>query len=66
MWVGASMFSRIALVTAREHGGRAWLHSGATLDGLEDLGPTLMQMQPGDVIFVDEVHAMPRRLADAL
>lgn len=56
----------LALVTAHEYGCRAWLHSGATLDDLSDLGPTLMQSEPDDVIFIDEVHAIPRRVAEAL
>ena len=49
----------LAHVIANELGTRAWVTSGPALTKGSDLVGTLTRMEPGDVLFIDEIHRLP-------
>jgi len=49
----------LAHVIAKELGTRAWVTSGPALTKGSDLVGTLTRMEPGDVLFIDEIHRLP-------
>ena len=49
----------IAHIVAEEMGARAYVTSGPALTKGADLVGTLTRMQPGDVLFIDEIHRLP-------
>lgn len=55
----------LARVMAHELGSRCWVYSGATSHDITDFAEALLEMQAGDVVFIDEIHALPRRVAQA-
>ncbi len=55
----------LARVMAAEYGSRCWSFSGATADDVTDFCECLLELEAGDVVFIDEIHAMPRRVGEA-
>jgi Holliday junction DNA helicase RuvB len=49
----------IAHIVAAEMGTQAFVTSGPALTKGADLVGTLTRMQPGDVLFIDEIHRLP-------
>ncbi|HCA39437.1 MAG: Holliday junction branch migration DNA helicase RuvB [Phycisphaerales bacterium] len=49
----------IAHIVAEEMGTQAYVTSGPALTKGADLVGTLTRMQPGDVLFIDEIHRLP-------
>ncbi|HMN96061.1 MAG TPA: Holliday junction branch migration DNA helicase RuvB [Phycisphaerales bacterium] len=49
----------LAHVIAAEMGTRAYVTSGPALTKAGDLVGTLTKLQPGDVLFIDEIHRLP-------
>ncbi len=49
----------IAHIVAEEMGAHAYVTSGPALTKGADLVGTLTRMQPGDVLFIDEIHRLP-------
>jgi Holliday junction DNA helicase RuvB len=49
----------IAHIVAKEMGTRAYVTSGPALTKGADLVGTLTRMQPGDILFIDEIHRLP-------
>ena len=49
----------MAHVIAAEMGTRAYVTSGPALTKAGDLVGTLTKLQPGDVLFIDEIHRLP-------
>ena len=49
----------IAHIVAEEMGSQAYVTSGPALTKGADLVGTLTRMQPGDVLFIDEIHRLP-------
>ncbi|MCH2132957.1 MAG: Holliday junction branch migration DNA helicase RuvB [Phycisphaerales bacterium] len=49
----------LAHIIAKEMGTRAYVTSGPALTKGGDLVGTLTRMQPGDILFIDEIHRLP-------
>ncbi len=49
----------VAHIVAEEMGTRAFVTSGPALTKGSDLVGTLTRMQPGDILFIDEIHRLP-------
>jgi Holliday junction DNA helicase RuvB len=49
----------LAHIIAHEMGTRAYVTSGPALTKAGDLVGTLTRMQPGDILFIDEIHRLP-------
>ena len=49
----------LAHIIAHEMGTRAYVTSGPALTKGGDLVGTLTRMQPGDILFIDEIHRLP-------
>jgi len=56
----------LAAALAREMGARLHLGCGATLEDSGQLVNLLCGLSAGDVVFVDEIHALPRKLCELL
>lgn len=67
LFVGAPGMGKTSLahVAALEYGARCWIYSGTAVEDLTDFALALLNLRENDVIFVDEIHAMPHRLAEA-
>ncbi|MCH2149805.1 MAG: Holliday junction branch migration DNA helicase RuvB, partial [Phycisphaerales bacterium] len=49
----------LAHIVAQEMGTHAYVTSGPALTKGSDLVGTLTRMQPGDILFIDEIHRLP-------
>lgn len=56
----------LAHVIANELGSNIRLTSGAALARVGDLASILTSLQPGDVLFIDEIHRMPKTVEEIL
>jgi Holliday junction DNA helicase RuvB len=56
----------LARIVAHEMGGRLVEMVGSSIKTPADLTNHLMQLKPHDVLFVDEIHAIPRRIEEIL
>lgn len=56
----------LAGIVAAELGGGFRPTSGAALERAGDLAAILTNLEPGDVLFVDEIHRMPRAVEEVL
>lgn len=56
----------LAAIIAAEVGGRLRTTSGPALERPGDLAAILTNLEPGDVLFVDEVHRLPRTVEEVL
>ncbi|MBQ7244491.1 MAG: Holliday junction branch migration DNA helicase RuvB [Bacilli bacterium] len=56
----------MAYVLANEMGGRIRLASGPSIERTGDLAAILSELEPGDVLFIDEIHRLPRVVEEVL
>lgn len=56
----------MAHVIANELGSNIRLTSGAALARVGDLASMLTSLQPGDVLFIDEIHRLPKAVEEIL
>ncbi len=56
----------LAQIVANEMGAGFQPSSGPALDRPSDLAAILTNLEPGDVLFVDEIHRMPRTVEEVL
>jgi Holliday junction DNA helicase RuvB len=56
----------LALATAHELGSNILLANGGNIAKLKDVTPYLSRLQFGDVLFIDEVHRVNKRVQEAL
>ncbi len=56
----------LAYVIANEMGANIHVASGPTLERTGDLAALLSDLQPGDVLFIDEIHRLPRIVEESL
>lgn len=56
----------LAHLTAREFGGQLKLTSGPALEKAGDVAALLTNLEPGDVLFIDEVHRINRTIEEVL
>ncbi len=56
----------LAHVIAREMGGGIQITSGPSIEKAGDLAAILTNLQPGDVLFLDEIHRLGRSLEEVL
>ncbi len=56
----------LARIVAQEIGSGLIPCSGSTLRKVDDLVGVLRKIEPGDVLFVDEIHRLPRAVEEAL
>ncbi len=56
----------LAHVIANEMGANIKIASGPSFEKVGDLAALLSTVEPGDVVFIDEIHRMPRIVEEAL
>jgi Holliday junction DNA helicase RuvB len=56
----------LAHLIARELGGALRSTSGPAIERVGDLAALLSNMGPGDILFIDEVHRLPRAIEEVL
>ena len=56
----------LAAIIATEVGGRFRATSGPALERPGDVAAILTNLEPGDVLFVDEIHRLPRAVEEVL
>lgn len=56
----------LAYILAREMGGQLRMASGPAIDKSGDLAAILSTIEPGDVLFIDEIHRLPRQVEEIL
>lgn len=56
----------LAQVTANELGVKIKITSGPTIEKSGDLAALLSSLEPGDVLFIDEIHRLPRFVEEVL
>ncbi len=56
----------LAHILAREMGGQIRVTAGPSIEKTGDLAAILTNLQPGDVLFVDEIHRLGRALEEVL
>lgn len=56
----------MAYVIANELGGKIRLANGPSIEKTGDLAAILSEIEPGDVLFIDEVHRLPRVVEEVL
>jgi len=56
----------LAMVAAAAYGTKCWTYSAASLEDATDLAEWITGEQPNDILFLDEIHALPQRLAENL
>lgn len=56
----------LAHVIANELGANIRMTSGAALARVGDLASILSSLQAGDVLFIDEIHRMPKTVEEIL
>jgi Holliday junction DNA helicase RuvB len=56
----------LAQIVANELGGQLKVTSGAAIERSGDLAAILSSLNPGDVLFVDEIHRLPRYIEEVL
>lgn len=56
----------LAMVTANEMGTKCHITSGAIIQKAADLIATLMTLETGDVLFIDEIHRLPKAVEEFL
>ncbi|MCS6782996.1 MAG: Holliday junction branch migration DNA helicase RuvB, partial [Gloeomargarita sp. SKYG98] len=56
----------LALLLAREMGRRCHLTSGPALERPRDIVGLLVNLEPGDILFIDEIHRLPRITEETL
>src|SRR5205085_5928060 len=56
----------LAHIIAHEMGGKLTITSGPSLEKMADLMGFLTKLETGDVLFIDEIHRMPRVIEEYL
>lgn len=56
----------LAMIIAREVGANLRTTSGGAVEKAGDLAAILTNLEPGDVLFIDEVHRLPRAVEEVL
>ena len=56
----------MAYVLANEIGGHIRLANGPSIERTGDLAAILSELEPGDVLFIDEIHRLPRVVEEVL
>ena len=56
----------LAFIIARELGVNIKTASGPSIEKSGDLAAILSTLEPGDVLFIDEIHRMPRYIEEIL
>ncbi|MFA6327275.1 MAG: AAA family ATPase, partial [Bacilli bacterium] len=56
----------LAFIIANELGSNIKTASGPTIEKSGDLAAILSTLEPGDVLFIDEIHRMPRYIEEIL
>ena len=56
----------LASIIANEMGTNIYIVSGPSLDRVGDLAAILSSLDPGDVLFIDEIHRIPRVVEEVL
>lgn len=56
----------LAYVIAHEMGGNIRLVNGPSIEKTGDLALILTDLEPGDVLFIDEIHRLPRQVEEVL
>ena len=56
----------LAFIIAHELGSNIKTASGPSIEKAGDLAAILSSLEPGDVLFIDEIHRMPRYIEEIL
>lgn len=56
----------MAYVIANELGGKIRIANGPSIEKTGDLAAILSELEPGDVLFIDEIHRLPRVVEEVL
>lgn len=56
----------MAFVIANEMGGHIRIVNGPSIEKTGDLAAILSEIEPGDVLFIDEIHRLPRVVEEVL
>ena len=56
----------LAYVIANEMGGKIRLVNGPSIEKTGDLAAILSELEPGDILFIDEIHRLPRAVEEVL
>src|ERR1700751_2910659 len=56
----------LAQIIAREMGTQIHIVTGPTVEKKGDLAPVLTNLQPGDVLFIDEIHRLHMAIEEVL
>ena len=56
----------MAYVIANELGGKIRVANGPSIEKTGDLAAILSELEPGDVLFIDEIHRLPRVVEEVL
>ncbi|MCR5348333.1 MAG: Holliday junction branch migration DNA helicase RuvB [Bacilli bacterium] len=56
----------MAYVLANEMGGKIRLANGPSIERAGDLAAILSELEPGDILFIDEIHRLPRVVEEVL
>ena len=56
----------LAQIIANEMGTNIRYVSGPSIERSGDLAAVLTQLEPGDVLFIDEIHRIPRNIEEVL
>ncbi len=56
----------LAMIIANELGSKLKTASGPSIEKQGDLAALLSTLEPGDVLFIDEIHRMPRNIEEIL
>ena len=56
----------LAYVIANEMGGNIKTINGPAIEKAGDLAAILSEIEPGDVLFIDEIHRLPRQVEEVL
>ena len=56
----------LAYIIANEMGGHIKTASGPSIEKQGDLASILSTLEPGDILFIDEIHRMPRYIEEIL
>ncbi len=56
----------LAFILANEMGGKVKVSSGPSIEKSGDLAAILSTIEPGDVLFIDEIHRLPKVIEEVL
>ncbi|HAM30581.1 MAG TPA: Holliday junction branch migration DNA helicase RuvB, partial [Erysipelotrichaceae bacterium] len=56
----------LAYILAHEMGGNLKTASGPSIEKSGDLAAVLSTLEPGDVLFIDEIHRLPKQVEEVL